>query len=334
MSQEWPGPSWAARVPERFYVSADDVPSEANMLGSVAFHFACYSAGTPKFDDYVKAGATPKQKAPESILAKLPARLLNRGALAVLGHIDLAWTYSFLDNNKPQLNVFKSPLEAIMKGRCVGHAAEYIDDRWAALATIMVGLQKDLRFGAKIEGEVARKWTQLTDARNYMLVGDPAVRLRVADAADSAPKIDLPTAVAPVVVTPAVDPINVEGLAFGSGEISAEINNLRRAITSFVDKLTSTFTEVTSDLAKIDVKTYIADDLDQIKVENGQFVGANKPKLAAHTSITFRGDQTTVVSSDDAIWERHQRSVEQAQTHRIELIKALMTAAGELADSA
>ena len=45
--QEWPGPQATGPVPESQYFSADDVPAGADLTGLVAFHFACFGAGTP-----------------------------------------------------------------------------------------------------------------------------------------------------------------------------------------------------------------------------------------------------------------------------------------------
>ena len=46
---DWPGPDrWHDPIPERFYFSADDVADNARLLGLIAFHFACYGAGTPR----------------------------------------------------------------------------------------------------------------------------------------------------------------------------------------------------------------------------------------------------------------------------------------------
>ena len=49
LCQDWPGPQqWRRPIPPDFYFSGEDVPSDASMLGMVAFCFACYGAGTPR----------------------------------------------------------------------------------------------------------------------------------------------------------------------------------------------------------------------------------------------------------------------------------------------
>ncbi len=91
---EWPGHSWKGRVPADFYFSSDDVQSMAGSL--VAFFFACFSGGALSWRSYDLHKRIPT--APHPFVAGLPHALLGRaqgGALAVIGHVDLAWTYSF-----------------------------------------------------------------------------------------------------------------------------------------------------------------------------------------------------------------------------------------------
>ena len=55
---------------------------------------------------------------------------------------------------------------------------EYFNDRYAALATELTSAQQDAAFGAVLDpDEVAGVWTGMSDARNYVILGDPAVRL-------------------------------------------------------------------------------------------------------------------------------------------------------------
>ncbi len=57
LCQDWPGPvRWRGQpIPPEFYFAADDLNklgSDARIRGLMAFHFACYGAGTPRLDDF------------------------------------------------------------------------------------------------------------------------------------------------------------------------------------------------------------------------------------------------------------------------------------------
>jgi hypothetical protein len=74
--------------------------------------------------------------------------------------------------------VFDSALTELMRGVPVGHAVEYFSDRYAALTTDLEALKEDARFGATPDPlEMSGLWTARNDARNYVLLGDPAVRV-------------------------------------------------------------------------------------------------------------------------------------------------------------
>jgi hypothetical protein len=177
--QDWPGPVAGGLAPEHYF-SGDDVASDAKLAGLITFHFACFSAGTPMQDDFAGDDAkAPKTLAPRPFVSRLPQRLLRGGALAAVGHVDRAWTYSFKsDSSTAQLRVFKSTLKRLMEGHPVGSALEYFNNRYAELSSDVAARIRAARFGDPPDPhDLAYRWQSSSDARNYSIVGDPAVRI-------------------------------------------------------------------------------------------------------------------------------------------------------------
>jgi len=178
-------------IPETAYFSADDLPDTAKLHGMVSFHFACYGAGTPSVDDYPDVEDKLFRNRPLAAFpfsARLPQKMLahpNGGALAFIGHVDRAWSCSFLLNqSSEQIDTFASYLKEVFDGMPVGRAMEYFNDRYAALATVLTSqfdrVRMNLTPDAAFIASVAATWLEHNDARNYVIYGDPAVRVRVA----------------------------------------------------------------------------------------------------------------------------------------------------------
>ena len=163
--------------------SADDVPDSACPGGLIAFAFACYSAGTPHSDSFADPGAAePVEISDQPFVARLPQRLLGHprgGALAVVGHVDRAWSYSFWwPLAEAQTEVFASVLRRLLAGYPLGSAMEFLNQRYSELECDLADLRQRLDLcGQPDLLELEGLWTARNDARNFVVLGDPAVRL-------------------------------------------------------------------------------------------------------------------------------------------------------------
>jgi len=171
--------------------SGDDIPADAHLPAMITFHCACYGAGTPRLNDFPAAKVVnpdeedvPATLADKAFVAHLPKRLLahpNGGALAVIAHVERAWTYSFLGAEADtRVQHFKDTLAAIMAGHTVGFAMCFLNKRYAEVYSRLDAALKRFKMG-ELENALTlgAMWLAANDARDYVTVGDPAVRLSV-----------------------------------------------------------------------------------------------------------------------------------------------------------
>jgi hypothetical protein len=182
LCQDWSG---IGSIRPGDYLTGLDVPDDARLHGLVAFLFACYGAGTPAFDNFL----TDRSKGPvpiaeQAFIANLPQRLLSHpqgGALAVIGHVERAWGYSIRPPGiGTQLVPFRNCIGRILMGQPVGHSTRDISEKYAVLSGDLLQKLDQSQGGAKTpDEELAMTWIERNDAQNYIVLGDPAVRLAV-----------------------------------------------------------------------------------------------------------------------------------------------------------
>lgn len=182
---ESPGPAaWREPVPDAHIFSADAIGDDATPP-DVCFLFACHGAGTPRAGSYPEPGQERPRLAPEAFAAKLTRRLLGlrNGSLAVIGHVERSYCYSFVwPGAGGQTGVFESALRGLLDGIPVGLACQSFPERYSELATSLAEALENSDYGAPIDpAKMKRLWTARTDARGYVILGDPAVRLRPSD---------------------------------------------------------------------------------------------------------------------------------------------------------
>jgi hypothetical protein len=341
LCQDWPGPSFQGPVPETFFFSSDDVADDARIFGTIAMHFACFGAGTPRLSDYSPTGAS-SVIAPKSFLGRLPQRLVAHprgGALAVIGHVERAWGCSFhWDRAGSQTEVFKSTIKRLMDGHRVGFALEYFNGRYAELSSDLSTSLEDIKFGATVDPYlVSGLWTANNDARSYSLIGDPAVRLMIAH--DSQP-VDRPVlevlfvpvnSASPQPPPSAPTPAQVNSVLTDYGVIDSvrgAAASLQEAAQKIGAWLADSFQTVTS----VHVSTYVSDNITAVKLVDGVLSGA---ELRAVSIANLDGNTVVCVPEqdgkvDDALWKIHSDTFDKALANRVEMLKTAAAAIASL----
>jgi CHAT domain len=186
LCQDWPG--FGSVRPEHFLAAAD-IADDANVNGLVALLFACFGNGTPDQDQFpmdLSQAANAPPLAPKPFIAALPQRLLTHpkgSALAVIGHIDRAWGFSIQASKvmDPQIGPFRNSLGFILNGAPIGYAlGGNFGARYASLSTALASATSPTAPASTrlSDRDLVTLWLERNDAQNYLLLGDPAARIR------------------------------------------------------------------------------------------------------------------------------------------------------------
>jgi hypothetical protein len=180
LCQDWPG---FGKVAPEHVMTAADIPADAQIHGLIHFLFACYGGGCPTEDNFgLGTGEPPKPLVKEPIVARLPQRLLTKGALASLAHVDRAWAYSFQSQRStPQVQEMRDVMVRILQGQRIGQSTDSFNMRWAVLSAELQesqNLRESFADQLVSSAQLANRYVARNDARNYIVIGDPAVRIR------------------------------------------------------------------------------------------------------------------------------------------------------------
>jgi hypothetical protein len=177
--------------------TADDVPLDKPFLeGSVFFQFACFGYGTPAQSDYSHwLSNVPEKYTDADFVAALPKKLLAhpRGPIGYIGHLDTAFLQGFTDAEAPfildrwhqRIEPFKSAIDQLlMRVQPSGLAMEDMNARYNSCNAIITGAYDQqqrgrLQWTDQLKARFLDTWLRRSDAQNYMVFGDPAVRLRI-----------------------------------------------------------------------------------------------------------------------------------------------------------
>lgn len=189
-------------------VTAEHLHGKRFLPGGLWFCLACFGAGTPQTSAF-QAWLSQLQAAgvygdPElRLTSRLPAgtdppfvaalpqvALANpEGPLAVIGHVDLAWTYGFTDRDHSRAERIFSSLQVMVRGSRAGVALDALMRTYRQVNNELTSMYEEIE-NARLwqrpspirPGDIARAFMVRNDLRGYILLGDPAVRLPLAAA--------------------------------------------------------------------------------------------------------------------------------------------------------
>ncbi|MBK9757946.1 MAG: hypothetical protein IPO88_31420 [Nannocystis sp.] len=190
-------------------LSAESLGSAPFLPGGVWLMIACFGAGTPGDSAYLpwlqalaasggegRAAAEVLRSLPRAgeppFLAALPqAALANpKGPLAVIGHVDLAWSFAFMDGGRgSRASRIFGAMRALLSGSRAGVALDSLMQAYReANDDLSSGYQLQREAAARGQAyagdarKVAQLWMRRNDLRGYLLLGDPAAHLPLARA--------------------------------------------------------------------------------------------------------------------------------------------------------
>lgn len=182
---EYPGPNlWKGKsIPARMVFYGREVPDKAAFGGMIAALYACYSGGTPVESSFaLEPHRVGRRESNKPFIAQLPQRMLGveDGCGAVLAHIDTTFVWSLTDGRKrDQSQVFQAFFSQLLKGRRVGSAAGVFQQAYLERLARYSELVQSVNGGRTgwEDDRIVQAWMAVNDLRNYVLLGDPAVRL-------------------------------------------------------------------------------------------------------------------------------------------------------------
>ena len=354
LCQDWPGPQYRGNIPQDFYFAGDDLSGDANVLGLIAFHFACFGGGTPKLDQFAKQAQKHDREeiAPHNFIGALPKTLLSRGALAVIGHVERAWGYSFLSPGAgAQTGVFEGALLQLFSGDPIGWTTENLNMKYADLAAELITILEELDYDPNYINpyDLAGKWTAHNDSRSYVVIGDPAVRLPIAMPDESPVErprlgtISIPGGEGrPKPTAPKPPPIpGGEPEEPGAGEsfdvafgLRDQFSDLTDSLKKFTEKLADALGKAAENILTLKVETYSTEDVDAVAQGD-----KGKAQLRAYTRVAFDGDMEVYVPEktgggvDSELWQVHLDTVGEAQKNRAQFMQAMAEMATNLLKS-
>lgn len=185
--------------------SHKDLPASRRLQGTIHFLYNCFGAGASDnpFERALSEDALAQYEGNQPFLAALPRALLDGGActctgacecsperpaLAVAAHVDYTRLTSFVAGSQKQAQqqTFFTCLARLLAGAPLGFAMAAFGDRYALLNCHLAELHDQCRRFPRLaearRSELRALAEAAYDARNFVVLGDPAVRLSMVTA--------------------------------------------------------------------------------------------------------------------------------------------------------
>ena len=170
---------------EQRLFGAGDIPKSADLEGQIVLFFSSYGVGCQVLDNFPHEGNVilPRVLTPKPFISALPQALLGHGALAALGRIGRSWTNFFtwgkyLGTPMSTTETVEDSLKRLIRGERLGHAIRPMIQRYLVLSDYLLSRLDKARIGiAPNQRQLEFLWTAVNDAKNFIILGDPAVFL-------------------------------------------------------------------------------------------------------------------------------------------------------------
>jgi len=186
--------------PDDGLLTGYDIGDDFNAYTSIWFAFACFGAGTPRYSEFahwVAGQGLEECQGKRDFIAYLPMKMLGykKPALAFVGHIDPAWVHSFMtpsdeapENWASRLLPFEVAVKYILNGLPVGYACKKFGENYSVLSILLLQIVRDYERSREMglpvidpywDIRLTNIWITRNDCQNYVILGDPAVRVRL-----------------------------------------------------------------------------------------------------------------------------------------------------------
>ena len=238
-------------------IHGNDLRDAPFLPGGMWFMLACFGAGSPDASAYAhwleelkKLGqfrGDPRRvlrgiSQERPFIAHLPKTVLasDQGPLSFVGHIDLAWTYSFQELDQGAVNrpaKFFEVMRSAMKGDRMGIAFHTLERFLGETNGELTSLQDESkRRGGRLSTDERKRaghlWMLRQDLSAYVLLGDPAARLPLAEPAP-APRLSLPFSVPAPTPSPDPLPLDIDTLEEAIGAVLVGDDSLKSIARAF-----------------------------------------------------------------------------------------------------